>query len=352
MMQIKKNLLIISVLFFTLSLNELEALNYAYWHHFKDRFIEQSGRVVDRMNNDISHSEGMSYGMFFAVTYGDKNTFDKIFNWGETNFPKNNDNLYSWKWGKGTNGWGVLDKNNATDGDMWIAYSLLLAYEKWNDINYLNKAKEIIYNIKEGTLITINNKTFLLPGSYGFFKPNHFKINPSYYILFIFDKFAIYDHDPIWHKVIKDSIEMFQKSALGQLGIHPDWIRVTNPELNYEVIPLESKYSYDAIRTPLFLAYYYKLTKNPEVYNLLSGYKTLMAYINRTGRIIYQIDLLNEKILFKNPAVGYYAVYDYLFYTFGIKSPRQFKSKIEKGIMHEKKDYYSFSLILFSDIFK
>ena len=349
----KKFTRVFLLLFFIFSFSELSALNYSYWHSFKERFVESNGRVIDRMNGDISHSEGISYGMFFAVTYGDKETFDKIFNWGEINLPKNQYGLYSWKWGKNQdNNWGILDSNNATDGDMWIAYSLLLAYEKWNDINYLNKAKELIYYIKENTIVTLEKKSFLLPGAYGFFKNDHMKINPSYYILFIFDKFSIYDHDPIWKNVVTDSIDMFKQSALGQLGIHPDWIKLSTYDMKYQVLPLESKYSYDAIRTPLFLAHYYQLTKNPEVYNLLYGYKTLMAYIKRSGRVIYQIDLLSEKILFKTPALGYYAVYDYLFKVFGFQPPEEFKSKIEKGVMYEKKDYYSFSLILFSDIFK
>jgi len=348
MMQIKRTILIVTLFIST----GLQALDYSYWYHFKDRFIEQNGRVIDRYNN-VSHSESQSYGMYFAVTYGDKKTFDSIYNWTNQNLTRNREGLYGWKWGEREDGsWGMIDGNNATDGDMWIVYSLLLAYEKWGEKRYLNDAKGLMHNIKEHTVLQIRGKTFLLPGSYGFSKDDHIKLNPGYYIPFIFEKFYVYDHDQIWKNLVSDSIKMFKKSTLSQLKVHPNWINYNFHTSECDAINGESIFGFDAIRIPLFLAYYYRQTGNREVLSILDGYKTLIAYIKNSKKIIYEIELQREKIKYKYPPFGFIVVYQYLFETLNMKPPLYFKSKIEKGVMYEQKDYYSYSLLLFSDIFK
>jgi endoglucanase len=337
---------------FLLLFTSLQALDYSYWYHFKDRFVEDSGRVIDKYNG-VSHSESQSYGMYFAVEYGDKETFDNIYNWTNNNLIKNKDGLYGWKWGAREDGsWGMIDGNNATDGDMWVAYALLLAYEKWGEKRYLNDAKGLMYNIKEYTVIQIQGDTFLLPGSYGFNKDDYIKLNPGYYIPFIFEKFYVYDHDQIWKNLVSDTVDMYNRTTLSQLKVHPNWINYNLNSREYEAIDGESIFGFDSIRAPLFLAYYYRKNGNREVLSALNGYKTLIAYIKNSKKIIYEIELQREKIKYKYPPFGFVVVYNYLYETLNIKPPNCFKTKIEKGVKYEQKDYYSFSLLLFSDIFQ
>ena len=72
--------------------------------------------------------------MFFALVANDKKAFDEMFAWTEKNLGENQP---AWLWGipDGTpNGTGkILDTNNATDSDMWIAYCLIEAARIWND---------------------------------------------------------------------------------------------------------------------------------------------------------------------------------------------------------------------------
>ena len=65
--------------------SNLNALNKNYWKQYKHNFITVDGRVVDRFNKNISHSESVGYGMFFAVSYNDNKTFNKIRNRLHTN---------------------------------------------------------------------------------------------------------------------------------------------------------------------------------------------------------------------------------------------------------------------------
>lgn len=333
--------------------SSLFGLNYNYWGIFKKNFISSQGRVIDRFNSDVTHTESTGYGMFFAVTYGDKKTFDLIRTWLHNNIKKNEKNLYGWKWGKRSDGtWGMLDMNNATDGDMWIAYSLLLAYEKWNDVGYMQEAKQLIQAIKENTIIKINGKHLLLPAYFGFVKEDYVKLNPSYVIPFIFEKFRIYDHDKIWDSLILDSIDFFQMSALGNLRMHPDWIKFDINEDRYTYFGNESIFGFDAIRVPLFLGYYYKLKKNDYLKDILKGYVVFLKYIKKLNKYIYQIDFKNHKIRYRYPPYGFLAVYKYLYDLFHITPPSSLVKKIEEGIRNETNNYYSFSLLLFTDIFR
>jgi endo-1,4-beta-D-glucanase Y len=342
----------ISIFMIISFISNLDALDYDLWTNYKKNFISEQGRVIDRFNKDITHTESLGYGMFFAVSYGDYKTFVLIREWLHQNIEMNKNDLYGWKWGKRENGsWGMLDLNNATDGDMWIAYSLILAYEKWSEEHFLNEAKILIEAIKKHTIIKAGGKNLLLPSQFGFVKDDHLKLNPSYTIPFIFDKFAIYNHDKIWKSLIFDSIDMFKNSAIGNLKIHPDWIKLDLVTLQYDYFGNESIFGFDSIRTPLFLAYQYKLTGDEYLKELLRGYAVFMEYIKKLEKYIYQIDFKNHKIRFKYPPYGFLVVYKYLFELFKIQPPTSLQQKIEEGLKNESDNYYSYSLLLFTDIF-
>ena len=121
------------------------------WDQFKATNLTPEGRVVDYSEAKlITTSEGQSYGMFFALVANDKKAFDEMFAWTEKNLGENQP---AWLWGipDGTpNGTGkILDTNNATDSDMWIAYCLIEAARIWNDPSYLPKADGYLAKLKE-----------------------------------------------------------------------------------------------------------------------------------------------------------------------------------------------------------
>jgi endo-1,4-beta-D-glucanase Y len=57
----------------------------ALWEQYKTNFISHDGRVVDYYQGLISHSEGQGYGMSLCVKYGDRPTFEKIWQWTKNN---------------------------------------------------------------------------------------------------------------------------------------------------------------------------------------------------------------------------------------------------------------------------
>ena len=93
------------------------------WDDYKSKYLNDEGAIIDTGNNDMTHSEGQSYGLMFAVAYNDRDSFDKILNWTYANLYDKKTGLFFWAYRR-DGGDPVADKNNATDGDLMIANAL------------------------------------------------------------------------------------------------------------------------------------------------------------------------------------------------------------------------------------
>lgn len=141
------------------------------WEKYKSTFIQADGRIVDFYQGQISHSEGQGYGMLLSVLYNDRAAFDKLFKWTKNNLMVRKDGLSVWSWGKRANDkWDVIDYNNATDGDVLIAFALIKAAEKWKDNAYKSAGLKIVEAIRVNLAVKWQGMNVLLPGYYGFTK--------------------------------------------------------------------------------------------------------------------------------------------------------------------------------------
>jgi endo-1,4-beta-D-glucanase Y len=139
------------------------------WADFRRMFVSREGRVIDTGNNNISHSEGQGYGMIFAVAYGDRATFDQMWNWTQKNLQVREDALFAWKWTPdGSGGGSVTDPNNASDGDLLIAWALRRAAIRWKDDRYNTSALEILADLHKICFVYTPAGYSMLPGEYGF----------------------------------------------------------------------------------------------------------------------------------------------------------------------------------------
>ncbi len=325
-------------LFIFIFCNLTYAQQHALWEEYKAIFVSKDGRIVDYYNNHISHSEGQSYGMFLAMKYNDKEVFDRLWKWTKTNLGVRNDHLFAWKWGKRPNGkWGVVDYNNATDGDILVAYALLKADEKWPDNKYKSEGLGIIKSIREKLTIDWKEHTFLLPAYYGFTREDGVVINPSYFIFPAFLYFAKVDEKKFWKKIYKDSQLLITKTRFGSLNLYADWVILseTGISLFAEKPPY---FGYDAIRILLFLSWEDDFLFPDRLEKILDVYKRL-EYIPRW------FDVVNDSISLKPASAGFYAIYACAAKKIGeaTLSKKLFKEAKEKI---DRNDYYSFSLYL------
>jgi endo-1,4-beta-D-glucanase Y len=207
-------------------------------------------------------SEGQGYGMIIvslmaASDSSSHSLFDGLFEYYLEHPSERNQSLMSWSQ---RNSCRHDEESSASDGDIDIAYSLLLADAQWTSrghINYAMQAKSIIAAIMEQE---INTKTYsvLESNSVESTSRDYFDMRSSDFIPAEFRSFYKATYEKGWLKTIDSCYRIFnymQKKYSPDAGLIPDFIQGINKNLHpAKKRYLESKYdgiyNYNACRVP------------------------------------------------------------------------------------------------------
>ncbi|MCB1499315.1 MAG: endoglucanase [Bauldia sp.] len=225
------------------------------WAAYRDRFVLPDGRVIDDANHGISHSESQGYGLLLAFSAGDRGTFERIFGFTRIQLLIRDDGLAAWKWDPAANPH-IVDVNNASDGDILIAYALGLAGETWREPRYAQAARTLAAAVGANLFAEANGRTVLLPGVQGFTPPDQPKgtivVNPSYWIFEAFPVLAELAPEYDWDAVASSGTEIVAAARFGPAALPADWVAITPKGLEpAEGFP--AVFGYNAIRIPLYL---------------------------------------------------------------------------------------------------
>lgn len=314
------------------------------WKYFEEHFISGDGRVIDPFQNDISHSEGQGYSMLLAVQYQDKPLFDKLLQWTTNNLQVRRDALSAWGWGKRPNAeWNVIDYNNATDGDVLIAYALIRAGQKWDQKDYTQRAIAIIQSLRTHVAVKLNDRTFLLSGYNGFADDKGLVLNPSYQILSAYQAFADIDDRQFWEKIHQDAQYLLSKADKNTENLPADWV-LAEPSGSINIYAAKStRFSYEAIRVILYLAW----AKLPPP----DGVKDVLNYYQKHGRIPEWYDLTKDKISSEAASAGFYAIFARAAEQLGNSDlAARLKEEAKQRLRNEPNAYYSYALYLLAGI--
>jgi endoglucanase len=225
------------------------------WHVFRARFIAADGRVVDTGNDGISHSEGQGWAMLLAEWFDDRVTFDLVLGWTRRILARRGDALHAWRYNPGA-ATPVDDLNNATDGDLMIAWALLRAARRWGGAEYGPLGTATARDILRLLLRPVAGRLLLLPGVLGFEHREHVVVNPSYYAFPAFRLLAVAVPDPLWLQLAGDGIALLRQGRFGRWGLPPDWLAVPRAG-GASSLPRDRppRFSYDAIRVPLYMTW-------------------------------------------------------------------------------------------------
>ncbi|CCA89912.1 glycosyl hydrolase family 8 [Novosphingobium sp. PP1Y] len=221
------------------------------WLLYRKRFVAPEGRVVDTGNGNISHSEGQGYGMLLAAKARDADMFAKMARWTEANLGHKDMALHSWRYDPSSAD-PVSDPNNATDGDVLIAWALAIAAQNWSVKAYAARSQAVRAAIRQHCVASRYGRSALMPGLAGFETGTALTINPSYFIWPAFDDFARMDGQGVWDDVISDSVALTTLSRFGPDALPTDWVDLTG---HGEVAPASGKpprFGFDAVRVPLY----------------------------------------------------------------------------------------------------
>lgn len=226
----------------------------ADWQAYRARFVD-GGRVVDDANGRISHSEGQGYGLLLAFAAGDKAGFEEIWSFTRTELLIRDDGLAAWRWDPAARP-RVTDVNNASDGDILIAYALARAGMAWNNAAYVEAAQRIAKAIGATVVQRAGGRTILLPGVKGFSakdRPDGPIVNLSYWV---FEALPILAHlapGADWKGLARDGLALIDAARFGPKGLPSDWITLGDRERLRPAEGFEPLFGYNSLRIPLYL---------------------------------------------------------------------------------------------------
>ena len=207
--------------------------------HYKD------GWILDNFQG-MAHSESMGMGLLAATNVADRKAFDTL--WQNTQKLQRPDNLFAWQYDLANKK--ITDYNNATDGEIYIAYALFKAASTFKEPKYRVEALKITHALPS-LIVQTEHGPQLLPGQYGFNEGTPV-INLSYYVYPAFLRFKAETADPVWDALITSGSALTEKALFGRYALPPDWLAagaVLKPWTQRPPV-----FGYDAIRIPLYLA--------------------------------------------------------------------------------------------------
>jgi endoglucanase len=239
------------------------ASDQALWASYVGQFVMPDGRVIDNVNGSITHTESQGYGMLLAVAAGDRETFQRIWAFTETHMYVREDGLGSWKWQPASVSTAapegaIADTNNATDGDILIAWALAEAGAAGFGDDYTKRARAIVAALEATVYDLPPFGLQIMPGRQGFSaeerdgKP---VINLSYWVFPAFQRLAELAPAPFWSGLAESGWNLIVASSSFSAALPPDWMALDAAAGTVSTAAgFDDGFSYNAIRIPLYLA--------------------------------------------------------------------------------------------------
>jgi len=219
-----------------------------------------------------SVSEGQGYGMMIAAYMAGydpnaKTIYDGLFNYYKSHLDSISFELMAWE--QNTSCVDTSGADDATDGDMDIAYSLLLADKQWGSkgsINYLQEATKMIDSMM---VYVVNKNEFstelgdwaghnMYPPDSSFNPADYYATRPSDFMPDHFRAFQNATNDTRWTKVLDECysiINTIQTNNSPVTGLIPDFVVSCNTTpvpaaANFLEGPYDGEYNYNSCRVP------------------------------------------------------------------------------------------------------
>jgi endo-1,4-beta-D-glucanase Y len=243
-------------------------------------FVNADGRATGITRASISLSEGHGYGMMITALMAGHDPdaqryFDGLYNFFKDHPSSVSPYLMAWNQVQGCRD--LADDHgadSATDGDLDIAYALLLADRQWGStgaVNYLQEAKRVIAAVRQLELNPVSS-VMLLGGFARSSSPDYyFGARSSDFMPDHFRSFHTVTGDARWTEVIEAGyrvIRSVQRRFSPQTGLVPDFIQNANTDPQparpyYLETSHDGHYSYNACRVPWRLATDYFVSGDP-----------------------------------------------------------------------------------------
>ncbi len=191
--------------------------------------------------------------MLLAVAFGDRPAFDRIWKWTEDHLRRDDDQLFSWRYVPADGG-KVDDPNNASDGDLLIAWALVRAAQRWGAYGYQQSAAQIIGDFFRLAVVESDLGLQMLPGLMGFQREDGLLLNPSYVLFPAYQELRDVFPSERWDDLDAGGRRLLGVARFGSSALNPNWVTLGPLALK---LPTDKDplFGYDAIRVPLHVAW-------------------------------------------------------------------------------------------------
>ncbi|MDX1990972.1 MAG: glycosyl hydrolase family 8 [bacterium] len=207
------------------------ALVRAAWEGYKANYIfcgeacgDNMGLIFDPNTQYQAVSEGVGYGLLLAVMLDDQETFDTIYNAGQSIMLNPMTSLYHWRVDNRGN---IVGHFSATDAEQDITAALIFAQARV-DRGEWTQHREFPYGERARTMIdvlylfAIDENRYITPSD-AWDGTGRELSNPSYFSPTWYRMFDDYAGTDRWGEVLSFGYRTLYAGAGQALGIAPDW---------------------------------------------------------------------------------------------------------------------------------
>ena len=225
------------------------------WQAFKRLYVSDDGRVVDASTpQSVTVSEGQAYALTFALAANDPAVFARVLGWTRDNLSGGDlaRELPAWRWGHAEDGkWTVLDRNSASDADLWMAYTLGEAGRLWHEASYTELSRSLTGLILRDEVAHVPGLgASVLPGPRGFVSQQTWRLNASYVPIQLLRALQRSGDGAVWSAVLDSSQRVIVGSA--PRGYAADWVLYQESQGFTPDTATHGLGSYNAIRVYLW----------------------------------------------------------------------------------------------------
>lgn len=256
-----------------------------YYHYWRNKYVRKSNghtpgggyyvymKGTGGDGSEITTSEAHGYGMIILALMAGaesnaKKYFDGMYNMYDMHRSTNNEYCMSWIIHETEKS--KYDKGSASDGDLDIAYALLLADKQWasdGNMNYLAFAKELIEKGLKKSIVHPVSKRIML----GDWDTDPYSTRSSDWMTGHFHTFQKVTDDPLWTDVSNEAYRMIASLTNNyavESGLMPDFVvgQLPKPAPEYYLDEFKEtdEYCWNACRYPWRIAADFAHFNTPE----------------------------------------------------------------------------------------
>jgi endoglucanase len=337
-------------------------VDWPHYARYVQTFVTDEGRVREPSAGDRTTSEGQAYGLFFALVANDRPRFERLLGWTRDNLAAGDlrRNLPGWLWGqapartgKAAPGWRLLDRNPASDADLWMAYSLLEGARLWQAPELATLGRAILARVAAREVVDLPRLgPMVLPGPVGFelTRGRRWRLNPSYLPLQLLRRFAALSVPGPWAELPGTVVRLVRE--VSPAGFVPDWV-LYDRDRGFGADPVTGAVgSYDAIRVYLWAGML--ADEEPLKATLLSAVKGPLQVLLQGGPMPEKVDVLSGQSRGQDqPPPGFVAAMLPLLRQRQDRVPYQRQQAaldqlLHDGLYGQPATYYDQNLVLFA----